>query len=117
MVMTTSIGISVFPDDGTTAEELLKHADLALYQSKGGGRNSLNFFNDSLKTRASIALQLEEELRWPCSRSMGCVCTTSQSSTCAASKWQTGSHWCAGNTRNTACSGPSVLSRSPKPMA
>jgi EAL domain-containing protein (putative c-di-GMP-specific phosphodiesterase class I) len=63
MVMTTSIGISIFPDDGTTAEELLKHADLALYQSKGNGRNSLNFFNDSLKTQASIALQLEEELR------------------------------------------------------
>ncbi|MFD2980430.1 diguanylate cyclase domain-containing protein, partial [Klebsiella pneumoniae] len=62
-VMTTSIGISIFPDDGTTAEELLKHADLALYQSKGNGRNSLNFFNDSLKTQASIALQLEEELR------------------------------------------------------
>ncbi|MEO9243500.1 putative bifunctional diguanylate cyclase/phosphodiesterase [Pseudomonas inefficax] len=63
MVMTTSIGISIFPDDGTTAEELLKHADLALYQSKGNGRNSLNFFNDTLKTQASIALQLEEELR------------------------------------------------------
>ncbi|WP_336332146.1 bifunctional diguanylate cyclase/phosphodiesterase [Pseudomonas putida] len=63
MVMTTSIGISIFPDDGNTAEELLKHADLALYQSKGNGRNSLNFFNDSLKTQASIALQLEEELR------------------------------------------------------
>lgn len=63
MVMTTSIGISIFPDDGNTAEELLKHADLALYQSKGNGRNSLNFFNDSLKTRATLALQLEEELR------------------------------------------------------
>ncbi len=63
MVMTTSIGISIFPDDGGTAEELLKHADLALYQSKDNGRNSLNFFNDSLKARASIALQLEEELR------------------------------------------------------
>lgn len=63
MVMTTSIGISIFPDDGSTAEELLKHADLALYQSKDNGRNSLNFFNDSLKARASIALQLEEELR------------------------------------------------------
>ncbi|WDM58258.1 EAL domain-containing protein [Pseudomonas sp. NEEL19] len=63
MVMTTSIGVSIFPDDGSSAEELLKHADLALYQSKDNGRNSLNFFNDSLKARASIALQLEEELR------------------------------------------------------
>lgn len=63
MVMTTSIGISVFPEDGTTSEELLKTADLALYQSKDGGRNSLNFFSSNLKTRASLELQLEEELR------------------------------------------------------
>lgn len=63
MVMTTSIGISIYPDDGQTAEELLKNADLALYQSKGSGRNSLHFFNSSLKNRATLALQLEEELR------------------------------------------------------
>ena len=48
MVMTTSIGISVFPDDGTTIDELLKHADLALYQSKDAGRNSLHFFSSNL---------------------------------------------------------------------
>ncbi len=63
MVMTTSIGISLFPEDGNTCEELLKHADLALYQSKGSGRNGLNFFSAHLKTRATLALQLEEELR------------------------------------------------------
>lgn len=63
MVMTTSIGISLFPEDGTTCEELLKHADLALYQSKGAGRNGLHFFNSSLKNRATMELQLEEELR------------------------------------------------------
>lgn len=63
MVMTTSIGISVFPDDGRTCEELLKNADLALYQSKGAGRNSLHFFSSNLKTRATLELQLEEELR------------------------------------------------------
>ncbi|MFJ7313233.1 putative bifunctional diguanylate cyclase/phosphodiesterase [Pseudomonas sp. NPDC098747] len=63
MVMTTSIGISLFPEDGSTCEELLKHADLALYQSKGAGRNGLHFFNSSLKNRATLELQLEEELR------------------------------------------------------
>jgi diguanylate cyclase len=63
MVMTTSIGISLFPDDGSTCEELLKHADLALYQSKNAGRNGLHFFNPSLKSRATLELQLEEELR------------------------------------------------------
>ncbi|AVE07613.1 diguanylate phosphodiesterase [Pseudomonas palleroniana] len=63
MVMTTSIGISVFPDDGLTCEELLKTADLALYQSKDNGRNNLSFFSSNLKTRAFLELQLEEELR------------------------------------------------------
>ncbi|MHC8288349.1 putative bifunctional diguanylate cyclase/phosphodiesterase [Pseudomonas sp. XS1P51] len=63
MVMTTSIGISLFPEDGKTCEELLKNADLALYQSKGSGRNGLNFFSSNLKTRATLELQLEEELR------------------------------------------------------
>ncbi|WAH57569.1 bifunctional diguanylate cyclase/phosphodiesterase [Pseudomonas silvicola] len=64
MVMTTSIGISVFPDDGDTCEELLKHADLALYQSKGAGRNALHFFSANLRTKATLELQLEEELRY-----------------------------------------------------
>ncbi|MNZ50873.1 Phytochrome-like protein cph2 [compost metagenome] len=63
MVMTTSIGISLFPEDGKTCEELLKNADLALYQSKGNGRNGLHFFSSNLKTRATMELQLEEELR------------------------------------------------------
>lgn len=63
MVMTTSIGISVFPEDGKTCEELLKNADLALYQSKDGGRNGLNFFSANLKARAMLELQMEEELR------------------------------------------------------
>lgn len=63
MVMTTSIGISIFPDDGKTCEELLKNADLALYESKGSGRNTLHFFSSNLKTKATLELQLEEELR------------------------------------------------------
>ncbi|MFW6753429.1 putative bifunctional diguanylate cyclase/phosphodiesterase [Pseudomonas glycinae] len=63
MVMTTSIGISLFPEDGSTCDELLKHADLALYQSKGAGRNGVHFFDSNLKNRASFELQLEEELR------------------------------------------------------
>ncbi|MFW9080288.1 putative bifunctional diguanylate cyclase/phosphodiesterase [Pseudomonas sp. P2757] len=63
MVMTTSIGISLFPEDGSTCDELLKHADLALYQSKGAGRNGVHFFDSTLKNRASQELQIEEELR------------------------------------------------------
>ncbi|MHB9798619.1 putative bifunctional diguanylate cyclase/phosphodiesterase [Pseudomonas sp. MT3] len=63
LVMTLSVGISLFPNDGEQAEELLKHADLALYQSKGNGRNVTHFFSPHLKTKATQELQLEEELR------------------------------------------------------
>ncbi|WP_226505096.1 bifunctional diguanylate cyclase/phosphodiesterase [Pseudomonas sp. MWU16-30317] len=63
MVMTTSIGISLFPDDGNSTEALLKNADLALYQSKGNGRNSAHFFSEDLRSKASMALHLEAELR------------------------------------------------------
>lgn len=63
VTMTTSIGISLYPQDGTSSEELLKHADLALYQSKGSGRNVSHFFNPYLKQKASLELQLEEDLR------------------------------------------------------
>ncbi len=63
MVITISIGISLFPEDGQSSDELLKHADLALYQAKSSGRNNLQFFSPQLKGKASRELQLEEELR------------------------------------------------------
>ena len=63
MVMTTSIGISLFPQDGNNAAVLLDNADLALYQSKESGRNCANFFNSDLRLRAMLQLQLEEQLR------------------------------------------------------
>ncbi|MEX6501077.1 putative bifunctional diguanylate cyclase/phosphodiesterase [Pseudomonas zhanjiangensis] len=71
MVMTLSIGISLYPDDGRSGEELLKHADLALYQAKSSGRNSLQFFSTQLRTKASLELQLEEELRHAIHRDRG----------------------------------------------
>ena len=63
MVMTTSIGIALYPRDGETCEELFKHADLALYQSKGSGRNAVHFFSEHLRNKASLELELEDELR------------------------------------------------------
>ncbi len=41
----TSIGISIFPDDGEFCDELIKNADLAMYEAKKTGRNSYRFFN------------------------------------------------------------------------
>lgn len=46
MRVTTSIGISLFPDDGKTPDDLVKNADAAMYASKDLGRNAFRFFSD-----------------------------------------------------------------------
>ncbi len=71
MVMTASIGIAIYPHDGTTCAELLKHADLALYQSKGSGRNAVHFFSEQLRNKATMELELEEELREALNKDQG----------------------------------------------
>lgn len=58
-----SIGISVFPDDGATPEELLKHADIALYQAKDRGRSTHLFFTAEMNARLSERLGMERALR------------------------------------------------------
>lgn len=58
-----SIGITVFPDDSTSVQEILKHADLALYASKDKGKNLASFFNQSMQQSASSRLILEQELK------------------------------------------------------
>lgn len=63
-----SIGISVFPDDGDTAEMLLKHADLAMYQVKDTGRNHIRFYMPEMNARAAHRLTLENGLRKALSR-------------------------------------------------
>ncbi|USG66453.1 GGDEF domain-containing protein [Brevibacillus ruminantium] len=47
--LTMSIGIAVYPRDGTTINELLRHADIALYRSKEAGRNQFCFYSSSME--------------------------------------------------------------------
>lgn len=63
VMVTASIGISVYPVDGATYEELIKGADTAMYQSKAAGRNTYQYFTRSLKDRTSERLLLIEDLR------------------------------------------------------
>ncbi|MGY8797041.1 MAG: putative bifunctional diguanylate cyclase/phosphodiesterase, partial [Woeseiales bacterium] len=63
LVVSTSIGITIAPDDGTTAETLLKNADLALYRAKARGRDNFQFFIDDMNREASDRLFLEAEIR------------------------------------------------------
>ncbi len=59
----TSIGISLFPDQGQTAEELLSQADAALYKAKATGRGTFQFFSDDLTLAARERVALETQLR------------------------------------------------------
>jgi diguanylate cyclase (GGDEF)-like protein len=61
--VTGSIGIVVYPDDGTQADVLLKHADFAMYHAKEQGRNNYQFFEPNLNVRALERQVLEGGLR------------------------------------------------------
>jgi diguanylate cyclase (GGDEF)-like protein len=61
--VTPSIGIVLFPDAAETAEDVLKHADMAMYRSKRDGRNAIRFYNPQMHRNAQRKLALEQELR------------------------------------------------------
>jgi len=61
--ITTSIGISVFPDDGRDAESLIRNSDAAMYHAKGTGRANYQFFTEQMNLAASRRLVIESELR------------------------------------------------------
>ncbi len=63
LINTCSIGISVFPHNGTDAETLIKNADAALYASKERGRGAWQFFTADMKQKALERLTLENGLR------------------------------------------------------
>jgi diguanylate cyclase (GGDEF)-like protein len=58
-----SIGISVYPEDGTDPEQLLKHADIALYTAKDRGRGNHQFYTPEMNARLRERLGLERALR------------------------------------------------------
>lgn len=59
----TSIGISVYPDNGETVADLMRCADIAMYGSKEGGRNSYQFYTQEMNAKEQEALLLENGLR------------------------------------------------------
>lgn len=63
VTITTTIGISIYPKDGTTVNALLKSADLAMYLAKERGGNQFQFYNRQLNDHADKTLKLESELR------------------------------------------------------
>jgi diguanylate cyclase len=63
IVISTSIGITVYPDDASPPDDLLRHADQAMYRAKELGRDQVQFYSAEMNDQAQRRLQLEAELR------------------------------------------------------
>ncbi|MGH8718767.1 MAG: putative bifunctional diguanylate cyclase/phosphodiesterase, partial [Burkholderiales bacterium] len=61
-MVTPSIGIAVFPDDGANVEDLMRNADAAMYHAKQMGRNNCQFFNPALSPVSNVRFTLESQL-------------------------------------------------------
>lgn len=63
LTVSASIGVSIYPDNGDTSVQLLRHADLAMYRAKNMGRNRIEFFEHDMNVKAQQRLLLESNLR------------------------------------------------------
>ncbi|MCW8921747.1 MAG: GGDEF domain-containing phosphodiesterase, partial [Sedimenticola sp.] len=63
LVLTVSLGIALYPEDGSNPAELLRNADTAMYHSKAEGRNTYHYFTDSMNQGVARRLIIEEQLR------------------------------------------------------
>jgi diguanylate cyclase (GGDEF)-like protein len=63
IIVTVSIGISIFPNDGADIETIVKNSDIAMYKSKSVGKNTFQYFNPAMNTSALRRLSVENELR------------------------------------------------------
>ena len=61
--VSASIGITLYPNDGANANDLIKHADIAMYHAKDKGKNAFEYFEESMNTAAMERVKLEGRLR------------------------------------------------------
>jgi diguanylate cyclase (GGDEF)-like protein/PAS domain S-box-containing protein len=104
---TPSIGITLFKGSVESSEELLKRADVAMYQAKAAGRNTLRFFDPAMQ--AAVARRWKPICAWACSAASSC-CITNRWWTPAA-RWWAPRRCCAGSTRSAAWCRPWSSSR------
>lgn len=62
LMITLSIGIAIYPDNGVNSTDLLRNADLAMYQAKALGRNTYSFFTEEMNTTMLRQLSIEEQM-------------------------------------------------------
>ena len=63
LILTVSVGIAVYPEDGGNSSQLLRNADAAMYQAKALGRNTYSYFTEAMNLDISRSLSLEEQMR------------------------------------------------------
>ncbi|HZW12631.1 MAG TPA: EAL domain-containing protein [Noviherbaspirillum sp.] len=68
LYITTSIGVTLYPNDAADAEALIKNADIALYRAKDLGRNNFQFFTGDMNAAMMQRLRLESAMRWAIER-------------------------------------------------
>ncbi|BBJ22543.1 putative bifunctional diguanylate cyclase/phosphodiesterase [Candidatus Nitrotoga sp. AM1P] len=71
--ITTSIGISIFPEDGCDGDYLIKYADAAMYHAKKNGRNNYQFFTNEMNQLALERMSIERKLRHAVERQEFCL--------------------------------------------
>ena len=63
ITVTASMGISLYPEDATDGQEMIRNADAAMYQAKGAGRNAYQFYTSEMNQRALEILSMESGIR------------------------------------------------------
>jgi len=63
VVVSGSVGISLYPEDGHDAEELIKHADIAMYEAKADGKRTYSHFTDHMRQQVRHKAWIERKLR------------------------------------------------------
>lgn len=81
LFISASIGISLFPSDALSAEQLLRNADSALFKAKSTGREGYALYTEELTAHAQNRIEIGNELRRALD-SRSCGSTTSRSMTC-----------------------------------
>ena len=62
LILTLSVGIAIYPDNGDSPSKLLKNSDIAMYQAKNSGRNTYSYFTEAMNNDLSRRLDIEEQL-------------------------------------------------------
>ncbi|GAC21215.1 sensor domain-containing protein [Paraglaciecola arctica] len=63
LILTTSIGVAMYPENGSSSSDLLRNADTAMYQAKALGRNTYSFFTNEMNIIIQRRMEIEEQMR------------------------------------------------------